>query len=40
MRRSTPDADAVVLHREDVGESADTVTPTRYLQVRFDVPAG
>ncbi|MER6205626.1 condensation domain-containing protein [Streptomyces sp. NPDC001642] len=39
MRRFTLDADDVALHREDVGEFADAVTLTRYLQDRFDVAA-
>jgi hypothetical protein len=39
MRRFTLDADAVALHREDVGEFGDAVTLTRYLQDRFDVAA-
>ncbi|MES5824133.1 condensation domain-containing protein [Streptomyces sp. RG80] len=39
MRRFTLDADAVALHREDVGEFADPVTLTRYLEDRFDVTA-
>ncbi|MEU6377168.1 condensation domain-containing protein [Streptomyces sp. NPDC046909] len=39
MRRFTLDADAVALHREDIGEFADAVTLTRYLQDRFDVAA-
>ncbi|MCX5606980.1 MULTISPECIES: condensation domain-containing protein [unclassified Streptomyces] len=39
MRRYTLDADAVELHREDVGHFADPVTLTRYLQDRFDVAA-
>ncbi|MCX5337495.1 MULTISPECIES: condensation domain-containing protein [unclassified Streptomyces] len=39
MRRFTLDSAAVALHREDIGEFADTVTLTRYLQDRFDVAA-
>lgn len=39
MRRFTLDEGAVALHREDVGEFADPVTLTRYLQDRFDVAA-
>ncbi|MGR4881500.1 condensation domain-containing protein [Streptomyces sp. LARHCF249] len=39
MRRYTLDADAVELHREDVGPFADPGTLTRYLQDRFDVAA-
>jgi len=39
MRRFTLDADAVVLHREDVGDFAEATTLTRYLQDRFDVAA-
>ncbi|MDQ0603680.1 hypothetical protein QF037_008025 [Streptomyces canus] len=37
--RFTLDSDAVALHREDIGEFADAVTLTRYLQDRFDVVA-
>ncbi|MEV5380047.1 condensation domain-containing protein [Streptomyces nondiastaticus] len=39
MRRFTLDADAVVLHREDVGHFSDAETLTRYLQDRFDTAA-
>ncbi|GAA4007828.1 condensation domain-containing protein [Streptomyces sp. NBC_01352] len=39
MRRFTLDADAVVLHREDIGTFSDTAVLTRYLQDRFDVAA-
>lgn len=39
MRRFTLDADDVALHREDIGEFADPVTLTRYLQDRFDIAA-
>ncbi|MFJ2828986.1 condensation domain-containing protein [Streptomyces sp. NPDC087263] len=39
MRRFTLDADAVALHREDVGDFAEAATLTRYLQDRFDVAA-
>jgi hypothetical protein len=39
MRRFTLDADAVVLHREDVGHFADAAVLTPYLQDRFDVAA-
>ncbi|MER5213018.1 condensation domain-containing protein [Streptomyces sp. NPDC002838] len=39
MRRFTLDADAVALHREDVGDFADAATLTRYLEDRFDVAA-
>jgi len=39
MRRFTLDADAVVLHREDVGDFSDAATLTRYLQDRFDMAA-
>ncbi|MBT2382528.1 condensation domain-containing protein [Streptomyces sp. ISL-11] len=39
MRRFTLDADAVALHREDVGEFSDAAVLTRYLQDRFDVAA-
>ncbi|MGK5546372.1 condensation domain-containing protein [Streptomyces sp. URMC 127] len=39
MRRFTLDADAVVLHREDVGRFTDAETLTRYLQDRFDAAA-
>ncbi|WP_157531621.1 condensation domain-containing protein [Kitasatospora sp. Root107] len=36
MRRFTLDADAVVLHREEVGDFADAEVLARYLQNRFD----
>lgn len=39
MRRFTLDAEAVALHREDVGHFTDAATLTRYLQDRFDVAA-
>jgi len=39
MRRFTLDADAVVLHRKDVGDFAEATTLARYLQDRFDVAA-
>lgn len=39
MRRFTLDADAVVLHREAIGDFCDTGTLSRYLQDRFDVAA-
>ncbi|MFJ9412608.1 condensation domain-containing protein [Streptomyces sp. NPDC101227] len=39
MRRFTLDADAVVLHREDVGNFPDAATLTQHLQDRFDVAA-
>ena len=39
MRRFTLDVEAVALHREDVGDFADPVTLTLYLQDRFDVEA-
>ncbi|MGW0633074.1 condensation domain-containing protein [Streptomyces sp. NPDC002758] len=39
MRRFTLDADAVELHRADIGEFADAKTLSRYLQDRFDVAA-
>lgn len=39
MRRFTLDADAVALHREDIGDFPDAATLTRYLQDRFDVAA-
>ncbi|ARZ66066.1 condensation domain-containing protein [Streptomyces sp. HU2014] len=39
LRRFTLDAEAVVLHREDIGDFADTTALTRYLQDRFDAVA-
>lgn len=39
MRRFTLAADAVALHREDIGDFPDAVVLTRYLQDRFDVTA-
>ncbi|MFJ8018869.1 condensation domain-containing protein [Streptomyces sp. NPDC096311] len=39
MRRFTLDADAVALHREDIGDFPDAAVLTRYLQDRFDVTA-
>ncbi|MEV4502432.1 condensation domain-containing protein [Streptomyces klenkii] len=39
MRRFTLDADAVVLHRNDVGHFSEAETLTRYLQDRFDTAA-
>ncbi|MFF8844057.1 condensation domain-containing protein [Streptomyces sp. NPDC015127] len=39
MRRFTLDADAVALHREDVGDFTESATLTRYLEDRFDVAA-
>ncbi|GAA1214674.1 condensation domain-containing protein [Kitasatospora nipponensis] len=36
MRRFTLDADAVALHRAEVGDFPDAVALTRYLQDRFD----
>jgi hypothetical protein len=39
MRRFTLDADAVVLHREDIGDFRDPGALSRYLQDRFDVAA-
>ncbi|MFP3987195.1 condensation domain-containing protein [Streptomyces sp. E11-3] len=39
MRRFTLDADAVALHREDVGDFGDATTLIRYLEDRFDVAA-
>ncbi|HLL32361.1 condensation domain-containing protein [Streptomyces sp.] len=39
MRRFTLDADAVALHRRDVGHFADATTLTRHLRDRFDAEA-
>lgn len=39
MRRFTLDADAVVLHREEIGDFSDTVALSQHLQDRFDVAA-
>ncbi|MDH6122188.1 hypothetical protein ABH930_006886 [Kitasatospora sp. GAS204A] len=39
MRRFTLDADAVVLHREDIGDFPDAARLTQYLQDRFDLAA-
>jgi hypothetical protein len=39
MRRFTLEADAIVLHREDVGEFPDATTLVQYLQDLFDVAA-
>jgi hypothetical protein len=39
MRRFTLDADAVVLHREDIGDFPDAAKLTQYLQDRFDIAA-
>ncbi|WP_422396728.1 condensation domain-containing protein [Streptomyces klenkii] len=39
MRRFTLDADAVALHRNDVGHFSEAETLTRYLQDRFDTAA-
>ncbi|MER5226626.1 condensation domain-containing protein [Streptomyces flaveus] len=39
IRRFTLDADAVVLHREDIGEFPDPAVLDRYLQDRFDIVA-
>ncbi|MER6344958.1 condensation domain-containing protein [Streptomyces sp. NPDC001595] len=39
MRRFTLDAEAVALHREDIGHFADAAVLTRYLRDRFDVAA-
>ncbi|MGP4046505.1 condensation domain-containing protein [Streptomyces sp. 2A115] len=39
MRRFTLDADAVVLHREDIGDFPEAPLLIRYLQDRFDIVA-
>ncbi len=39
MRRFTLDADAVTLHRENIGSFADAAKLAQYLQERFDVVA-
>lgn len=39
MRRFTLDADAVALHREDIGDFPDAASLAQYLQDRFDVAA-
>ncbi|MBT2509287.1 acyltransferase papA2 [Streptomyces sp. ISL-98] len=39
MRRFTLDADAVMLHREDIGDFPDAQKLAQYLQDRFDIAA-